>query len=60
VLVGKEYWGGLLDWIKNTMLEKEQNIHQDDLNQFALVDTADEAISYIEEFYKSHELSLNF
>jgi uncharacterized protein (TIGR00730 family) len=60
VLVGIEYWGGLLDWIKNTMLEKEQNIHQDDLNQFALVDTADEAISYIEEFYKSHELSLNF
>lgn len=60
VLVGKDYWGGLLDWIKSTMLEKEQNIHQDDFHQFTLVDTADEAISYIEEFYKSHELSLNF
>jgi hypothetical protein len=42
------------------MLEKEHNIHQDDLDQFALVDSSDEAISYIEEFYKSHELSLNF
>lgn len=60
VLVGKDYWGGLLDWIKTTMLEKEQNIHQEDLDQFALVDSADEAISYIEDFYKSHELSLNF
>lgn len=60
VLVGKDYWGGLLDWIKTTMLEKEQNIHQEDLDQFALVDSADEAIAYIEDFYKSHELSLNF
>ena len=60
VLVGKDYWGGLLDWIKSTMLEKEQNIHQDDFHQFTLVDSADEAISFIEEFYKSHELSLNF
>lgn len=60
VLVGKDYWGGLLEWIKTTMLEKEQNIHQEDLDQFALVDSADEAIAYIEDFYKSHELSLNF
>jgi uncharacterized protein (TIGR00730 family) len=60
VLVGKDYWGGLLDWIKSTMLEKEQNIHQDDFHQFTLVDTAEEAVSFIEEFYKSHELSLNF
>src|SRR5690606_32411983 len=26
ILVGSEYWGGLLDWIKNTILEKERNI----------------------------------
>jgi uncharacterized protein (TIGR00730 family) len=60
VLVGSDYWSGLLQWIKSTMLEKEQNIHQEDLDQFALVDSADEAIAYIEDFYKTHELSLNF
>ena len=34
VLVGKDYWRGLMDWIKNVMLEKEQNISPEDLESF--------------------------
>lgn len=60
VIVGKEYFGGLLDWIKNVMLEKEANISSEDLNLYALVDTADEAVAYIDNFYKTHDLSPNF
>lgn len=60
VLVGKAYWGGLIDWIKNAMLGMENNINENDLSLFALVDTADEALKYIEDFYTSHALSPNF
>jgi uncharacterized protein (TIGR00730 family) len=60
VLVGKKYWSGLVDWIKEAMLEQEQNISPADLDLFALVDTADEAVKYINDFYKSHELTPNF
>jgi len=60
VLVGKAYWEGLVDWIKKVMLEDEQNISPNDLNLFTLVETADEAVAYIDNFYKSHELTPNF
>jgi uncharacterized protein (TIGR00730 family) len=60
VLVGKKYWSGLLDWIKEAMLEQENNISQADLDLYALVDSADEAVKYINDFYKSHELTPNF
>ena len=60
VLIGKEYWKGLFDWIITQMLEKEQNISKKDLDLLHLVDSADEAVAYIEDFYKSHDLSPNF
>ena len=60
VLIGKDYWKGLFDWITTQMLEKEQNISKKDLDLLHLVDSADEAVAYIEDFYKSHDLSPNF
>jgi uncharacterized protein (TIGR00730 family) len=60
VLVGVDYWGGLIDWIKNTMLEKEKNINPEDLNLFRLVDTAEEAAEHIFRFYDKYVLKPNF
>lgn len=60
VLIGKEYWQGLVDWIRTAMLGMESNISEKDLELFRLVDTAEEAFNYIDDFYKSHELSPNF
>lgn len=60
VLVGTEYWKGLLIWIKESMLEMEHNIAAVDLDLYTLVDTADEVFKYIDDFYKSHTLSPNF
>lgn len=60
VLLGHEYWDGLVDWVKRIMLEKEHNISEGDMNYLKVVDTADEAVKYIEDFFKTHDLTPNF
>lgn len=59
VLMGSEYWGGLIEWIKNTML-KNKTISPDDVNLFHLTDTPEEAVDIICEFYDKHKVSPNF
>jgi predicted Rossmann-fold nucleotide-binding protein len=59
VLVGKDFWGGLLDWIKNTLIAKG-NISEEDLNLFRVVDSADEAIDHLNKFYAKYSLKPNF
>jgi uncharacterized protein (TIGR00730 family) len=60
ILVGKEFWAGLLDWITKVMLEKEKNISPEDMFLFKVVDTADEAVEEIFEFYSKYHMSTNF
>ncbi|MDF2156632.1 TIGR00730 family Rossman fold protein [Algoriphagus sp. CAU 1675] len=59
VLVGKSYWGGMVEWIKKTLLE-HQYIKEEDLELFALVDNATEAVKVIDDFYTKYLLSPNF
>jgi hypothetical protein len=42
------------------MLNKEHNIHAEDLNLFRLVDTAEEATEHIFRFYEKYVLKPNF
>jgi len=60
ILVGTKYWTGLINWIKEVMLEEERNISAEDLDIFTLVDTSDEAVDYISKFYSRYLLSPNF
>ncbi len=60
VLIGKEYWSGLIDWVRKVMLEDEGNISPKDLDIFSIVDTADEAVDIINNFYSKYILSPNF
>ena len=59
ILVGSEFWSGLFDWIKNTMLSFG-NISPEDLDLIKIVDTEDEVVEIIDSFYKGHTLSPNF
>ncbi len=49
ILMGTEYWGGLLDWITNT-LKAGGYISPEDTDLFTLTDDPDEAIDIIENF----------
>jgi uncharacterized protein (TIGR00730 family) len=60
ILVGSSFWGGLVDWIKETLLEKEQNISPQDLDLFVVADTTEEVIKHIQTFYKYNVLRPNF
>lgn len=59
VLVSKDYWGGLIDWIKDKML-KESKIEEKELDIFTLVDTVEEAADVIENYYSEYSLKPNF
>ncbi|MFN1219673.1 TIGR00730 family Rossman fold protein [Chryseobacterium kwangjuense] len=59
VLVGSEFWSGLLEWFKATLL-KEGMIAADDLDLYRVVDTADEAVAHIKAFYDKYSVNVNF
>ena len=59
VLVGTSYWSGLIAWIKEQMLEKNQTISATDTDLFILVDSADDVVEHIDAFYKEHSLCPN-
>jgi uncharacterized protein (TIGR00730 family) len=60
VLVGSEFWQGLVSWIENVVQEEQKNISPEDIDLFTVVDTADEAVEVINKFYAKYLLSPNF
>ena len=60
VLVGTEYWGGLVEWIKTTMLGKGENVSPKDMDLIQLVDSAEDAVQIITDFYSKYDIKPNF
>ena len=46
VLVGKDYWSGMLDWLRQVML-RDGKIAEHDLNMFQVVDTPQEVVEIV-------------
>lgn len=59
ILMGSEFWGGLIDWIKSTLL-KEGMIAESDLQFFSIIDDPVLAAEKIALFYKHHKTLTNF
>ena len=59
LLVGKEYWSGLLNWIKVVLL-KENKLDPDDLNLIQVVDSKEEVVEQLQKFYKQEYFKPNF
>ncbi len=60
ILVGSEYWGGLLNWMKQTMLERSNTISQKDLDLLKIADNAGEVADHVLDFYAKNSLQPNF
>ena len=60
VLVGSDFWKGLVDWIEKVVQDEEKNISREDMSLFTIVDSADEAVDVINQFYSKYLLSPNF
>jgi uncharacterized protein (TIGR00730 family) len=59
ILVGVEYWNGLIEWIKNRLL-KEHNISPEDLELIEVVDTKDQVMECLNRFYIKDNFKPNF
>jgi uncharacterized protein (TIGR00730 family) len=60
VLFGSDFWGGLIDWIKNTLLTEYQNISPEDLDLIKVVDDVDEAVKHVSQFHTKRKFTPNF
>jgi uncharacterized protein (TIGR00730 family) len=60
ILVGTEFWSGLLAWINSTLDHQFHTVSPGDIDLLHLVDTSDEAVAIINEFYSKYSLSPNF
>ena len=59
VMIGTEYWGGLIDWMQKRMVN-EGYIHESDMDLFYLTDDVKDAVKHICEFYDKVEPKPNF
>ena len=60
ILVGTPFWNGLIDWLKQTLLAQNNTISEEDLNLFSCVDTADEVIDLLKQYYSDTDTGPNF
>ena len=60
ILVGRDFWSGLIDWVRTTLLDTFQNISVGDIDIVQVVDSAEEVIEILDKFYEEYNLSPNF
>jgi uncharacterized protein (TIGR00730 family) len=60
ILVDRKYWSGLMEWVKNVLVKEVNNVSLEDLDLIEIVDTPDEAVKHITDFYSKYLLKPNF
>ncbi len=60
VLVGKDFWSGLFDWVQEILIQKYENVSPGDMDLIKIVDTEQEVVDVLNSFYKKYSLSPNF
>lgn len=60
ILVGKSFWKGCIDWIKQQLLSNHNYVSDIDLNLISIVDSPDEVIDILTKFYDKKGFNPNF
>tara|TARA_B100000700_G_C14658875_1_gene675470 strand:+ start:28 stop:645 length:618 start_codon:yes stop_codon:yes gene_type:complete len=60
ILYGSEFWSGCVDWIKNTVSKKFNNVSTNEMLLFEVVDSKDEIINILKKFYDNKKFAPNF
>ncbi len=56
VLINKEFWAPLLEWLENTVYKKNRAVDKADLDIYHVVNTAEEAYEYIKKLPRDKHL----
>ncbi len=49
ICIGKDYWQGMVDWLRETVLQGHENIDPDDMQRFLVTDDIEEAIQVVKD-----------
>ena len=60
ILVDTSFWSGLIDWITTVLIARVETVSLVDLDLIKIVDTAEEVVETLDNFYKKYNLSPNF
>ena len=60
ILYGSEFWSGCIEWIKNIVSKKFNNVSEDEMFLFEVVDSKNEIIEILKKFYDNKKFAPNF
>ena len=60
ILYGSEFWSGCIEWIKNIVSKKFNNVSEDEMFLFEVVDSKNEIIEILKKFYDKKKFAPNF
>ncbi len=60
ILYGSDFWSGCIDWIRNTICKKFNNISSEEMFLFEVVDSKDQIIKILKKFYDKKKFAPNF
>ena len=60
ILYGSEFWSGCIEWIKNIVSKKFNNVSEDEMFLFEVVDSKNEILEILKKFYDNKKFAPNF
>ena len=60
ILYGSEFWSGCIEWIKNVVCKKFNNVSEDEMFLFEVVDSKNEITEILKKFYDKKKFAPNF